>query len=185
MAYSIADFLYRRKIACDVKGARSTSTLDMPIGCVQGSTLGPRLFALYLGKLAESLEHNEIVGFANDTYVVINGKSIKEIKAKTEALSVKHVNYLESLEMIVNKSKTEAVLFGKAAEIIDVKFAGTTISTTTKMKALGLILSHNLKWDNHINAMMPKSNAKLSLPKENKASLNKGTVHSRCYKSST
>jgi hypothetical protein len=85
----------------------------MPIGCVQGSTLGPRLFSLYMGHLAKHLQHPEIVGFADDTSVIIQRDSIDDLKKKMEELSRRHVHYLESLGMVVNKSKTEIVIFNK------------------------------------------------------------------------
>jgi hypothetical protein len=68
----------------------------MPIGCVQGSTLGPRLFALYMGRLAEEIGHHQVVGFADDTYIIIQGKNLEELQEKTSVISSKHVQYLES-----------------------------------------------------------------------------------------
>jgi hypothetical protein len=162
LAHSIADFLYNRMIACDVKGAKST-VQKMPIGCVQGSTLGPRLFSLYMGRLADQLQHHEIVGFADDTYVIIEGDSIEELKTKTSEISQRHVDYLEALGMVVNKSKTEVVIFDKDPIITEITFAGTEVKSVSQMKALGVILAHNLKWDQHLNTILPKSNAKLSL----------------------
>jgi hypothetical protein len=162
LAFAISDFLYGRKIACDVAGSKS-EVLDMPVGCVQGSTLGPRLFALYMGQLAEEIGHEQIVGFADDTYIIINGKSIKELQQKTDTISTNHVKYLESLGMVVNKEKTEAIIFRKNPTCVELRFAGTTIQTTNKMKALGVTLSHNLSWEAHVTNACNKANAKLSL----------------------
>jgi hypothetical protein len=165
LAFSISDFLWNRKIACDVFGARSV-TLDMPIGCVQGSTLGPRLFTLYMGKLSEKLCHPEVIGFADDTYVVISGDDIESIKYQTHSISTRHVGFLESLGMVVNKTKTEAIIFSKDPICVDVNFAGTTITTTKSIKALGLTVSHDLKWQCHLDTALSKASAKLSLTRK-------------------
>jgi len=58
------------------------------------------------------------------------------------------------------------MFFIKDPIITEVNFAGTVIQTTVKMKALGLILAHYLKWDKHINATLPKTNSKLSLTRK-------------------
>jgi hypothetical protein len=65
--------------------------------------------------------------------------------------------------MVVNKSKTEAMIFGKEFVTADLNFAGTVIKTTDKMKALGVTICHNFSWDAHVNVQCGKANAKLSL----------------------
>jgi hypothetical protein len=162
LAKSLCDFLKDRRIICEVEGKRSTPR-NLPIGCVQGSILGPRIFALYMGKLAESIEHDDVVGFADDTYVIITGNTTEELVSKTEQISKKHVQFLQSIGMVVNPSKTEAVIFGSKENGIEINFAGTPIRTTATMKALGVLLESNLKWDAHLKNVVSKSQTKLSL----------------------
>jgi hypothetical protein len=53
--------------------------------------------------------------------------------------------------MVVNKSKTEAIIFGKNKIIQEVNFAGTVIETVGHIKALGLLISHDLKWNENLD----------------------------------
>ena len=163
LARTLHDFLTDRKVQCEVKG-KTSSIKDMPIGCVQGSILGPRLFTLYMGRLGEALGDAEVVGYADDTYVIVSGDSLEDILTKTGRISSSHVQYLESLGMVVNKSKTEIVIFNKAPyQAIIVDFAGSSVTASTGMKALGVTLTHNLSWDTQIASAISKSQGKLSL----------------------
>jgi hypothetical protein len=116
-----------------------------------------------MGRLTEEIDHDQVVGFADDTYVIVRGKSIDELKERTSAISTKHVAYLESLGMVVNRSKTEAMIFGKDLVTADLDFAGTKITTSDKIKALGVIISHNFAWDAQVINQCNRANVKLSL----------------------
>lgn len=161
LASSIANFLDKRRIVCDVNGTLS-DTYDLPIGCVQGSILGPRLFTLYMGGLAAAIEVEDLVGYADDTYVVIPGESHEDIRAKLAVISKKHVSYLKSLGMVVNSSKTEIVLFG-AEENVEFDFDDIIISSSNCIKALGITISRDLSWNQHVQTTISKSQSKLSL----------------------
>ncbi len=162
LAKALADFMDERSITCEIKGMRSTAK-HLPIGCVQGSILGPRIFTLYMGALSTVLG-SDIVGYADDTYVTIGGMTIEALLDRTKSVSLTHVSYLRSLGMVVNASKTEAVIFGKNDNSnTTVCFAGTEIKTGPTMKALGITLQSDLKWNGHLDAIIPKSQSKLSL----------------------
>jgi len=83
LRWSIQDFLSQRNVYVDINAVRSKEKL-MKIGCVQGSILGPRLFTLYLGKLVEALKHDEVVTYADDSYVILHGKTLEELQEKVK-----------------------------------------------------------------------------------------------------
>lgn len=161
LAHSLANFLDKRHIVCEVKGVRSRCQ-ELPIGCVQGSILGPRLFTLYMGGLCEAIGHSEVVGYADDTYVVIGGDSFDDIKEKLKEISKKPVRFLKNLGMVVNTTKTELLMFG-TRDLMKVTFDGSELETTKSLKALGVIISNDLSWNEHLDSIIPKSQAKLSL----------------------
>lgn len=68
----LMDFLHQRRIYVEVDEQKSQE-VDMPIGCVQGSILGPRLFTLYLSNLQEKLNY-PVISYADDSYVVVRAK---------------------------------------------------------------------------------------------------------------
>jgi len=160
----LEDFLTNREIYVEYKDVPSKQ-MKMDIGCVQGSILGPRLFTLYLGRLSQILEHQDIVTYADDSYVVVGAKTIQELKAKLEELSKRHVSYLKKMGMIVNTSKTEVVVFRKKGhiEIETFKVDDTEVLSTTTMKVLGLTFQTDMKWNFHVNTVLKKIQSKLSM----------------------
>ncbi len=102
--------------------------------------------------------------FLQTTYVTIGGNTIEALLNRTKTVSLTHVSYLRSLGMVVNASKTEAVIFGKNDNSnTAVCFAESEIKTGSTMKALGVTLQSDLKWEGHLASVISKSQSKLSL----------------------
>jgi len=86
LKHILIDFLTERKMLVEVENIR-TDAIDLPIGCVQGSILGPRLFTIYCGGLKDAIGAENFVCYADDSYIVIEGSGVDEIKTKTELIS--------------------------------------------------------------------------------------------------
>jgi len=164
LAHAIKDFLMGRKIYVDVDGAIS-EIKDMNIGCVQGSILGPRLFTLYMGKLIEAVKE-EVVSYADDTYVVIKAKTDEELKEKVKEVSKQHIEFLKRLGMVVNRSKTEVVVFDKEYNKTSFDIDGEMIDSKPFIKALGLTIQHDLNWDKHVSQVTARIAPKITLLKK-------------------
>jgi len=107
LMFAIIDFLTNRKFVVEVDKHQSQS-INLDRGCVQGSILGPQLFTLYTHELAlMRAEDVKVVTYADDTYVLVTGSSIGVVVIKTKKVFCNHVNYLTSIGMVVNQSKTE------------------------------------------------------------------------------
>jgi len=155
---TIVDFLSERKCIVNVEEA-SSAIRDVPLGCVQGSVLGPRLFNLYTSKIPECFPHEiEIISYADDSYVVVYDKEEKTLVKKLEECISAHTRALLSLGMIVNTKKTEAVRFGKNLPAISFDSLGEVIETKTEMKVLGVIFDQQMDWTSHVNKAVKKVN---------------------------
>ena len=93
LMFCIMDFLQDRKFSVEIEGVRS-DTLTLDRGCVQGSVLGPKLFSLYTGGLVESISQSgiQIVSYADDTYVILQGDSdgevVKKLRKQWKGISI-------------------------------------------------------------------------------------------------
>jgi hypothetical protein len=122
-------------------------------GCVQGSVLGPKLFSLYVGGLAKEINrfnnNTKIISFADDTYVIATSESWEKLPSDAEKLIKFHSDYLKTLGMTVNESKTEILVLGKRTlkDELTLTINGNKCKESSTIKALGIHIDGNLSWD--------------------------------------
>jgi len=155
----LMDFLSHRNFSVEVEGIRSRSR-DLKVGCVQGSILGPRLFTIYMRKLEQLITSSNynLTAYADDTYVSIAGKDVNDIKTKLEEMMTRHDDFLQSVGMKTNVSKTELIFFSRKninAPTITVK--NNVITPTKTLKILGIKFDQNLMWDTHLKEVRKKA----------------------------
>jgi Reverse transcriptase (RNA-dependent DNA polymerase) len=155
----IADFLSGRNYR--VKLGNSVSSMyDLKVGCAQGSTLGPKLFAMYCGGLSDIVNY-PLVAYADDVYVMIPGDNPEELVSKGNTMLKSHVEWLNSVGMVVNVSKTEAVVFCKRDVSITLEVNGISFNTTSHMKVLGVLFDSRLNWSKHTDNVITKAKKSL------------------------
>jgi len=162
LSHIIRDFLTDRCAIVEINGVRSQKRL-IPLGCVQGSTLGPRLFTLYCGGLKNKLGVQHFVCYADDSYVIITGTNLNETLSQTELISKKHVELLHNLGMKVNTDKSEVVIFNKTPIRAEVTIGTSKIMSKSDMRVLGIIFDEHLKWETQIRSILSKCRSKLSV----------------------
>jgi len=151
----IMDFLTSRKIYVQYGTSRSRME-EMNVGCVQGSVLGPKLFALYCKDLVSQLPKDvHITSYADDSYVTIYEDTIASLQQKVETTLSMHKQYLESIGMVVNKTKTVLIVFDrKNQRTLELR---NGIKSKEVIKALGVQISYNLDWSHHVSSMVAKT----------------------------
>ena len=103
-------YLNNRKQFVRIEDSES-DTATINIGVPQGSVLGPLLFLLYINDLHFCIKHSKTRYFADDTYLLLVIKSLKQLK-KHMNHDLKHLyNWLIANKISLNKDKTETVLF--------------------------------------------------------------------------
>ena len=157
----IYDFLSERKCVISIDDEFSEE-FDIDLGCVQGSVLGPKLFNLYTRDIPNYLTENaQITAYADDAYVVISAPegSTTDLVNETERCIISHVNYLRTLGMMVNQSKTEIIHVSRTGkESTQVKVGNEVLESKPTMNVLGIIMDGQLTWSEHIAKNINKLN---------------------------
>ena len=103
----IQNWLTDRSFYVEINGHCSEAR-RLAHGTIQGSVLGPILFALFVAPL---LQREDINIYADDNYVGENGKSLEEVIFKLQIKVKRIANWLADSGLKVNLLKTEFVMF--------------------------------------------------------------------------
>ena len=145
----------------------SSDQLPVLLGVPQGSVLGPCLFLTYINDLPEAIKSKARL-FADDTIVYLT------INTTTDALSLQNdLHQLEQWEqdwsMEFNPDKCEVLRISRKKNpvIHNYTLHNKTLKTTDTAKYLGITISKDLNWSNHINNITAKANNSLRFIKRN------------------
>ena len=154
------DFLANRRQRVVVDGEFSTHA-SVSSGVPQGSVLGPILFLCYINDLPSSVSSNVRL-FADDSIMY------KKIKSQTDCQSLQcDLTKLESWEktwgMCFHEDKCNIIRIPRKKQPILYNYTlkGHPLVTVTQTKYMGVTLSGNLTWNNHINSIANKGNRTL------------------------
>ena len=162
----IKDFLDNRSQSVLLNGSNSDS-IPVSSGVPQGSVLGPILFLAYINDLPDQVK-SRVRLFADDTamYLALNKQGDSEILQKD----------LESLEkweklwdMSFNPSKCQVihVTRSKSPSQTIYYLHGCALESVSSAKYLGVTVSEDLSWSDHINNITKKANQTLGFIKRN------------------
>lgn len=161
----ILDFLSDRQGFVDINGTFG-HVKDIPLGCVQGSVLGPFLFNIYTGGLSNLIKCIDprflVTAYADDVYVTIPfdpDTDLNVIKMVTENVFNTHTKWLKSLGMVCNFSKTDITIFGFNGPGVSMTLNGTDVIVKDTIRILGLMFEKNLRWGPQVAQMLKKANS--------------------------
>ena len=136
---------------------------DIIAGTLQGSCLGPILFALFISPM---YDHSDPITYADDNYTIETGRdldmTIGRVKMKAERL----MKWLSESGMQVNSKKTDFCIFHRH-DIPPTKITllNETILSKKNIKILGVTFDSKLNWATHVNNTIIKTKRTLQANK--------------------
>lgn len=162
----IKSFLDNRSQSVVLNGT-SSDAIPVSSGVPQGSVLGPLLFLAYINDLPHNIS-SKVRLFADDTAVYLTLTSADQSVTLQNDLKLLEKWELE-WDMEFNPSKCQVIHVTKRKHPIPTQYYlhGVHLESVSSAKYLGVDISNNLTWDEHINRSTKKANQTLGFLRRN------------------
>ena len=146
-------------------------------GVPQGSVLGPLLFLIYINDIADNLESLTRL-FADDTSITHSSLDIGQLETNVNTDLSKLNDWSEKWLTTFNPSKTELLFISNtlSADTLTINFKGTVLQPVTSHRHLGVSISSDGKWTQHIENIYESCMKKVAPLRKYKHLLNKEII---------
>ena len=135
-------------------GDDSSALFESNVGTIQGSVLGPILYALFVSPLFDLAK---ITNFADDNFCLVWNREIEALVVDLERKLEMIIKWLRDSGLVVNQSKTEICLFHKQdQQPIQVTVENVIVTSKKSMNVLGVIFDSKLDWSIQIATCIKK-----------------------------
>ena len=134
----------------------------------QGSVLGPLLFAIYINDLPSVLDACHALLYADDMVIYCYGSSSQELTDKLNQDLLAVAKWLNEHKLTLNLDKTKGMLRGsnrkpESKVALTVSLSDHCVNNVTCSKYLGILISSDFTWTNHVEYMAGKINQRRGL----------------------
>ena len=163
----VKNFLDNRSQSVVVNGSNSSS-IPVSSGVPQGSVLGLLLFLIYINDLPNFVQHSKVRLFADDTaiYLALTHASHSNLlQQDLHQLELWEQNW----DMKFNPSKCQVIQITKLKTTIPTQYIlhDTILQSVPSAKYLGVTISNDLSFGNHIDNITKKANQTLGFLRRN------------------
>ena len=168
----IEDYITDRKQAVIINGERSELG-SVSAGVPQGSVLGPMLFLLYINDITDNLSNLARL-FADDTSLSYSGDDFitmeSDINSDLQALD----EWAKTWLVDFNPKKTQALVISNIpVPNMNIKFSNESVELVKNHKHLGVTLSSNGNWTEHIDNIVKSALKQVNVLRKLKFTLSK------------
>ena len=155
----------KQKTSC---GNEISAALPVTVGVPQGSILGPLLFLVYINNLPNAVKNSEVTLYADDTVLYCFSKDPRLLEDKLNEDLLMVAYWLRENKLTLNLDKTKSMIIGSNRKLgnistLSLSIFDTDINTVSSFKYLGVVLSTNFTWTDHIEYISIKINKNLGL----------------------
>ena len=148
-------------------------------GVPQGSVLGPLLFLIFINDITFVIEHCKIRLFADDTCLFITVDNRIDAAEKINKDLENITSWSNKWLVNFSPPKTKSLIISNKKNLHThpkLNLNGTDIEEVKFHKHLGVYITQNLRWNNHIDDIVIKSSKKLDIMKALKYKLDRKSL---------
>ena len=162
----LTNFLTMRTQRVVVNGEHSKWT-RVKSGVPQGTVMGPLLFLIYLNDLPNNIS-SEVRLYADDCVLYRKMESDNDSKELQRDLD-RLYEWQQKWQMRFNAAKCFTLKLYHTKPVSDnvYKLGNSTLEEVQSHLYLGVIISHDLKWGEHVNTIVNKANRVLGVVRRN------------------
>ena len=154
----ISDFLQNREQRVQIRNATS-EWVKVLSGVPQGSVLGPVLFLIYINDIVMNIK-STIKLFADDAKICRPIRDASDQQALQDDLRSLE-NWSRKWLLKFNENKCKVIHFGHNNPETDYNLNGKPLEKSDEEKDLGIQVSKNFKFSNHVSKIAAKANSVL------------------------
>ena len=145
-----------------------SNAVPVTSGVPQGSVLGPILFLVYIDDMPKYTQHSRIRLLADDTIMYLSITNMDDCQRLQEDLKRLEVWEKEWLmEFHPAKCHVLWITRKKSTATFPYTLHGQVLTEVKSAKYLGVTISNDMSWNNHIESTAAKANKKLGFLKRN------------------
>jgi hypothetical protein len=138
----------------DING-KCSMYFDLESGTIQGSILGPFLYAIFVSPL---FDLTKLTSFADDNQIIGWNACLSTLKEKMSISLYIIIKWLKDSGLKVNNSKTERCVFHKNLCVkTSVNVNGVMVNTSDSINVLGVESDSKLQWCKQVSNTIKKS----------------------------
>ena len=174
----LKDYLRDRQQRVCINGQFS-SWADILAGVPQGSVLGPLLFLVFINDLTKVVRHTQIRLFADDTclFITVDNRDATTAQVNVDLDAIE--KWSEEWIVTFSAPKTKSMIISNKMDKNNhprVSMHNSVLEDVSHHKHLGLVLSNNLCWTNHIDEVYVKAMKRLDIIQSFKFKLDRNSL---------
>ena len=138
-----------------------SNVLPVNFGVVQGSSLGPICFLIYINDLGKCTNKLNFVKFADDTSVFVASPNLRECTVRVNEGLRCVKTWLDDNRLTLNVTKTSYMVIRRKQRLLDVSecslFIGSVeLERVSCVRFLGLHVDEHLLWQDQVDSVLKK-----------------------------
>ena len=140
---------------CVMIGSKISKPVQLDVGSPQGAILSPTIFLILVSDIDLWCQEAELCQYADDTSCTVVHENLDLLKKECEDRVSELLTFMDANKLSANQDKTKIIVMKHGRNNSELSFqrGEETIKESENEKLLGMIVSNQLDWSDHITKL--------------------------------